>query len=150
MTDTNASAIGKQFESKWLILTAVMLGTFMTPLDASIVNTVLPSITAFFHTEISIVQWVPTVYLLAICCLILLYGRLGDMIGYKRIFLYGLAAFTVTSILCGSSQNIWMLIAFRAVQGLAASMIMAVGFAIVTAMLLALPSHWDWGQHLVA
>jgi EmrB/QacA subfamily drug resistance transporter len=133
MTDTNASAIGKQFESKWLILTAVMLGTFMTPLDASIVNTVLPSVTAFFHTEISIVQWVPTVYLLAICCLILLYGRLGDMIGYKRIFLYGLAAFTVTSILCGSSQNIWMLIAFRAVQGLAASMIMAVGFAIVTA-----------------
>jgi EmrB/QacA subfamily drug resistance transporter len=133
MTDTNASATGKQFESKWLILTAVMLGTFMTPLDGSIVNTVLPSITAFFHTEISIVQWVPTVYLLTICCLILLYGRLGDMIGYKRIFLYGLAAFTVTSILCGSSQNIWMLIAFRAVQGLAASMIMAVGFAIVTA-----------------
>ncbi len=133
MTDTNASATKKRLESKWLILTAVMLGTFMTPLDGSIVNTVLPSITAFFHTEISIVQWVPTVYLLTICCLILLYGRLGDMVGYKKVFIYGLAAFTITSILCGSSQSIWMLIAFRALQGVAASMIMAVGFAIVTA-----------------
>jgi len=133
MTDTNASATKKRPESKWLILSAVMLGTFMTPLDGSIVNTILPSITAYFHTEISIAQWVPTVYLLTICCLILLYGRLGDMVGYKRVFLYGLAAFTITSILCGSSQSIWMLIAFRALQGLAASMIMAVGFAIVTA-----------------
>jgi EmrB/QacA subfamily drug resistance transporter len=133
MTYTNAPATRKRLESKWLILTAVMLGTFMTPLDGSIVNTVLPSITAFFHTEISIAQWVPTVYLLTICCLILLYGRLGDMVGYKRVFLYGLAAFTVTSILCGTSQSIWMLIVFRALQGLAASMIMAVGFAIVTA-----------------
>jgi EmrB/QacA subfamily drug resistance transporter len=133
LTDTDASATEKQPVSRWLILTAVMLGTFMTPLDGSIVNTILPSITAFFHTDISIVQWVPTVYLLTICCLILLFGRLGDMIGYKRVFLYGLAAFTVTSILCGSSQNIWMLIVFRSLQGLAASMIMAVGFAIVTA-----------------
>jgi EmrB/QacA subfamily drug resistance transporter len=134
MTDFGVpSTTKKGLESKWLILTAVMLGTFMTPLDGSIVNTILPSITAFFHTEISTVQWVPTVYLLTICCLILFYGRLGDMIGYKRVFLYGLAAFTITSILCGSSQSIWMLIAFRAMQGLTASMIMAVGVAIVTA-----------------
>jgi len=76
---------------------------------------------------------VPTVYLLTISCLILLYGRLGDMLGYKRIFLYGLAAFTLSSILCGASQSIWMLIAFRAVQGLAAGMMMAVSFAIITA-----------------
>jgi len=55
------------------------------------------------------------------------------MAGYKRIFLFGLAAFTVTAVLCGLSQSIWMLIAFRALQGLAASMIMAVGIAIVTA-----------------
>ena len=134
MTDFGAPSTTKEgLEAKWLILTAVMLGTFMTPLDGSIVNTILPSITAFFHTEISTVQWVPTVYLLTICCLILFYGRLGDMVGYKRVFLYGLAAFTITSILCGSSQSIWMLIAFRALQGLAASMIMAVGVAIVTA-----------------
>ena len=133
MTDIDTSAAKRRLEPKWLILTAVMLGSIMGPLDGSIVNTVLPSITDFFHSEISIAQWVPTVYLLTISCLILLYGRLGDMFGYKRIFLYGLAAFTLSSILCGSSQSIWMLIAFRAVQGLAAGMMMAVSFAIITA-----------------
>jgi len=130
---TSSPAVPEKLDAKWRILAAVMLGTFMAPLDGSIVNTVLPDITRYFRTEISIAQWVPTIYLLTISCLILLYGRLGDMVGYKRIFLYGLAAFVVSSILCGSSQSIWMLIAFRAVQGLAAGMLMAVGLAIVTA-----------------
>lgn len=133
MADSSASGTNRGLESKWLILLSVMVGTFMTPLDGSIVNTILPSITTFFHTDISIAQWVPTVYLLAISCLILLFGRLGDMFGYKRIFLSGVAAFTVTSVMCGFSQGIWMLIAFRGLQGLAASMVMAVGLAIVTA-----------------
>jgi EmrB/QacA subfamily drug resistance transporter len=119
-------------DAKWAILAAVMLGSIMGPLDGSIVNTVLPSITLHFHTDISIAQWVPTIYLLTISCLILLYGRLGDMIGYRTVFLSGLAAFTVTSVLCGISQTIWMLIAFRALQGLAAGMMMSVGYAIVT------------------
>lgn len=134
VNNDSAMVNGNQSRSKWLVLTAVMLGTIMTPLDGSIVNTVLPSITAFFHTDISIVQWVPTIYLLTICCLILLFGRLGDIIGYKKVFMYGLAAFIVTSVLCGASQNIWMLIVFRALQGFAASMIMAMGYAIVTAV----------------
>ncbi len=118
--------------TRWAILGAVMLGSIMGPLDGSIVNTVLPSITRHFHTDISIAQWVPTIYLLTISCLILLYGRLGDMIGYRTVFLWGLAAFTVTSVLCGLSQGIWMLIAFRALQGLAAGMMMSVAYAIVT------------------
>jgi len=133
MSNTDTSATKKRIDPKWLILSAVMLGSFMGPLDGSIVNTVLPEITRYFQTEISIAQWVPTVYLLTISCLILLYGRLGDMVGHKRIYLYGLAAFTVASVLCGSSQSIWMLIACRAIQGLAAGMMMAVGFAIITA-----------------
>jgi MFS family permease len=119
-------------DAKWAILAAVMLGSIMGPLDGSIVNTVLPAITEHFGTEISVAQWVPTIYLLTISCLILLYGRLGDMIGYRTVYLSGLAAFTVTSILCGVSQSIWMLIAFRALQGLAAGMMMSVGYAIVT------------------
>lgn len=122
----------RKYEKKWLILAAVMLGNIMGPLDGSIVNTVLPEITRYFNSDISIAQWVPTIYLLTISCLILLYGRLGDMIGHKKIFLTGLAAFTVTSALCGISQNIWMLIVFRAFQGLAAGMMMAVSFAIIT------------------
>lgn len=132
MNNDHAQAIKQGLDPKWLILGAVMLGSLMGPLDASIVNTVLPKITESFHTDVSISQWVPTVYLLTISCLILLYGRLGDMLGYKRIFTCGLAAFTITSILCGFSQSIWMLIAFRALQGLAAGMMMSVSFAIIT------------------
>ena len=138
MTDTAAPGPKEDIKTKWLILAAVMLGSIMGPLDGSIVNTVLPSIAGYFNTEISIAQWVPTVYLLTISCLIMLYGRLGDMIGYRKVFLYGLLAFTVTSALCGSSQSIWMLIAFRALQGLAAGMMMSVGYAIITA---AFPPH---------
>ena len=126
----------RKIETKWLVLAAVMLGSFMGPLDASIVNTVLPVITQYFHTDISIAQWVPTVYLLTISCFILFYGRLGDTFGYRKIFLYGLAGFTVTSLLCGLSQSIWMLIALRALQGLSAGMIMAVGMAIITSSFL--------------
>jgi len=133
MNNTGVPDKQNGYEAKWHILIAVMLGNIMGPLDGSIVNTVLPEITGFFETEISTAQWVPTIYLLTISCLILLYGRLGDMLGYKRIFLYGLATFTVTSALCGFSQSIWMLISFRALQGLAAGMMMAVSFAIITA-----------------
>jgi hypothetical protein len=59
--DTGASATKKGLESKWPILIAVMVGSVMGPLDASIVHAVAPSITKFFHTEISTAQWVPTV-----------------------------------------------------------------------------------------
>lgn len=118
--------------NKWQILAAVMLGSIMGPLDGSIVNTVLPDITEHFRADIALMQWVPTVYLLTISCLILFYGRLGDMVGYKRVFLLGLGAFIATSVLCGVSQNVWMLIAFRALQALAAGMMMSVGYAIVT------------------
>ena len=133
MNDSRAVTQQKGLQPKWLILSAVMLGSIMGPLDGSIVNTVLPAIARDFDASISIIQWVPTVYLLTISCLILLYGRIGDMVGYKKVYLTGLAAFTVTSVLCGASANEWMLIACRGFQGLAAGMMMSVGYAIVTA-----------------
>lgn len=117
---------------KWQILIAVMIGTFMGPLDGSIVNVVNPAIAEHFDIELTLVQWVVTTYLLTISCMILFWGRLGDMISYKRVFVIGLAAFTLTSALCGASASIWMLIVCRGLQGLAASMTMAVGFALVT------------------
>jgi len=119
---------------KWQILIAVMIGTFMGPLDGSIVNVVNPAIAAHFEIELTLVQWVVTTYLLTISCMILFWGRLGDMISYKRVFVIGLAAFTLTSALCGLSANVWMLIFCRGFQGLAASMTMAVGFALVTSV----------------
>ena len=132
MTD-EATISGRQGDSnKWMILSSVMLGVIMGPIDGSIVNVVLPTIANYFQTDYALVQWVPTIYLLAICSFILVYGRLGDIYGYKRIFLTGLACFAGASLLCGLSRNIWMLIIFRAVQGLTVAMQMALGLAIVT------------------
>ncbi len=121
-----------EYKSKWVILGAVMTGVIMGPIDGSIVNVVLPTIARDFHSDYSIAQWVPTIYLLAVCSFILVYGRLGDMLGYKRIFLTGLGCFALASFLCGFSQSILMLIVFRAIQGLAVAMQMALGLAIVT------------------
>ena len=133
MSEEAAKSSDNQKSSKWLILGAVMLGVIMGPIDASIVNVVLPSIAVYFQVDYALAQWVPTIYLLAICSFILFYGRLGDIYGYKRIFLTGLTLFTIFSLICGFSQSIWMLILFRTLQGLMIAMQMALGMAIVTA-----------------
>lgn len=121
-------------ERRYKVLVAVMLGGIMGPIDASIVNVILPTITSFFNAPLATAQWVPLIYLLTISSLLLFYGRLGDILGYKWVYLAGLAGFTVTSGLCGLAPTIHWLIAFRAIQGIGAGMMMAVPFAILTAV----------------
>jgi len=118
---------------RYSVLAAIMLGSIMGPIDASIVNVVLPTITQSFHVSISTAQWIPMVYLLTISSLLLFYGRLGDILGYRKVYLSGLAGFIIASGLCGLSPSIHWLIAFRAIQGLAAGMMMAIPYAIITA-----------------
>ena len=117
---------------RYSILFSVMLGGIMGPIDASIVNVILPTISQSFKVSIALSQWVPMVYLLTISSLLLFYGRLGDIFGYKNIFLTGLGGFVVVSCFCGFSPTIYFLIAFRALQGLFAGMMMSVSFAIIT------------------
>ncbi len=127
---------GVQYSRRYFILVAIMLSTIMGPIDASSVNIILPTIAEHFGVELSAAQWVPMTYLLVISSLLLFYGRLGDILGYKRLYLTGLAGSITGSALCGLSYflpSIHWLIAFRAVQGLAAGMVMAVPFAIITA-----------------
>ena len=119
---------------RYRVLAAVMLGGIMGPIDASIVNVILPTIASFFGAPIATAQWVPLIYLLIISSLLLFYGRLGDILGYKRVYLLGLACFVVTSGLCGLAPTIYWLIAFRAIQGIGAGMMMSVQFAILTAV----------------
>jgi EmrB/QacA subfamily drug resistance transporter len=118
---------------RYSILVAIMLGGIMGPIDASIVNTVLPTITQSFGIDISEAQWVPMVYLMTIGSLLLFYGRLGDIFGYKKVYLAGLGGFVVASGLCSLSPTVHWLIAFRAIQGLAAGMMMSMAYAILTA-----------------
>lgn len=109
----------------------MMLGGIMGPLDGGIVNTVLPTIANFFEAEIAVAQWVPMACLLAIGTSLLFYGRLGDVWGYKKVYLCGLIGFVVTSVLCGLSPSIYWLIIFRAFQGLAGGMMMSIAYAII-------------------
>ena len=118
---------------RYSILAAIMLGSIMGPIDASIVNVVLPTITQFFGVQLSTAQWVPMAYLLTISSLLLFYGRLGDILGYKKVYVAGLSGFIIASGLCGLSPTIEWLILFRAIQGLAAGMMMAVPYAIIAA-----------------
>ncbi len=103
----------------------------MGPLDGSIINVVLPTIADFFGAEIAVAGWVTMVYLLAVGSLLLFWGRLGDIWGYKKVYLYGLGGFIFTSALCGLSPGIYWLIIFRALQGLAAGMMMSIPYAII-------------------
>ena len=103
----------------------------MATLDGSIVNIALPSIGQAFGIDLATVEWVVVAYLLVVGSLLLPFGRLGEVLSFRRVYLVGFAIFTVASVLCGASPGPGALIAARAVQGVGAAMIMAMGPAII-------------------
>ncbi len=117
---------------KWLVLSSVSVGTFMATLDGSIVNISLPKIQQAFGVNLSSVEWIVVAYLLVVGALLLPFGRVGDIIGYKWVYLAGFTLFAGASALCGISQSVWMLVGFRSLQGIGAAMLQAMGPAIVT------------------
>lgn len=119
--------------TKWWVLLTVGLGTFMSALDASIVNITLPAMRADFGVDIARIEWVVTVYLLVVSALLLTFGRLGDLRGHRQVYLVGFGIFIVASGLCGLSPNEGFLIGFRALQALGAAMLFATSPAILTA-----------------
>ncbi|MHB1418353.1 MAG: MFS transporter [Bacillota bacterium] len=129
----DATTIELKNSYKWWALAAVAVGTFMGPLDSSVVNIAMPTFSAFFKVPVTTVEWVATSYLLVISSLLLTYGRLGDLYGHKPIYIAGFVVFTLGSVLAGLSHTISLLIAFRVFQALGAGMMMAIGPAIVTA-----------------
>ncbi len=120
-----------RLDRKWLILSSVSLGTFMATLDGSIVNISLPQIQGAFGIGISAVEWVSVGYLLVVGSFLLPFGRLGEILTFKRVYLAGFVLFTAASVLCGLAPSAESLIAFRAVQGVGAAMLQAMGPAIV-------------------
>jgi EmrB/QacA subfamily drug resistance transporter len=116
---------------RWLALYILCLGVLMIVLDTTIVNVALPSIREDLHfTETSLV-WVVNAYLLTFGGFLLLGGRLGDLFGHRRIFLLGLAGFTVASAACGLATTQMVLIAARAVQGLGGAVVTAVALSLI-------------------
>lgn len=122
-----------------LLILAISLATFMSALDGTIVNIALPTISEAFDVSTSAVSWVATIYLLVMAGLVLIVGKISDIIGFKRIFLSGFVIFTIGSFCCGFLPELLdsfaSLIGSRAFQGIGGAMITAIAPAMVTAFI---------------
>jgi EmrB/QacA subfamily drug resistance transporter len=116
---------------RWLTLVVVCLAQLMIVLDTTIVNVALPSIQRDLHFSQSDLTWVINAFLVTFGSLLLLAGRLGDLIGRKRVFLIGVTVFTLASALCGAAWNSDVLIAARFIQGIGAALQASVILAII-------------------
>lgn len=121
-----------KIKKEWAILLTVLPMTFMTTLDSSIVNVALPTMARELNTTMAGIEWVVTSYLIVICATILLFGKLGDILGKTRIFKFGIGIFTIGSLLCGLSNTLFMLILSRIVQAIGAGAAMATNQGIIT------------------
>ena len=119
--------------SKWLILISVCIGSFMSGMSASMVNIAFPRLAAIFNTDASVVLWVTVAFLLVNTGLMPIVGKIGDILGRKKLYLIGLGIFTLALVLCSISQSLVQLIIYRAIQGVGSAIIIALSYAIVTA-----------------
>ena len=118
---------------KWWTLAAVAFGLFMIMLDNTVVNVALPSIAADLHISISELEWIVTGYALVFAALLITGGKLADMFGRRRIFIIGLAIFSLASLACGLAPNAGFLIGARGVQGVGAALMSPATLSIITA-----------------
>lgn len=122
----------RQDDTRWLMLGLVCVGTFMGTLDVSIVNVALPTLTRAFNTNVAVSQWFVLAYSFVITVFLLTFGRLGDLVGRRCIYVAGTIVFVAGSLACGLSVSALMLIVSRAAQGLGSAVTMSAGPALVT------------------
>jgi EmrB/QacA subfamily drug resistance transporter len=133
MPDTALSPVAND-RQRWIALVVLCLGFLMIILDATIVNVALPSIQTDLGFSQSGLAWVVNAYLIAFGGLLLLAGRIGDLIGRRRVFMIGLVSFTAASLLCGVSQSRGLLIGARFVQGVGGALTSAVILGMIVTM----------------
>src|SRR5437879_11776959 len=117
---------------RWFVLAVIVAAQFMVVLDVAIVNVALPSIRTDLHFSEASLQWVITAYSILFGGVLLLGGRLADILGRRRLFVAGLVLFTVSSLLDGPAWSGGALIAFRALQGLGAALLSPAALSILT------------------
>src|SRR5437667_6172959 len=130
LTDDLAPTTGRS-SGRWFALMVLCLGALMIVLDVTVVNVALPSIRQDLGFSETSLAWVVNAYLLTYGGFLLLGGRLGDLFGHRRLFLAGIALFTLASLACGLSTTQWMLVAARAVQGLGGAVASAVSLSLM-------------------
>lgn len=112
-------------------LASLSLAVLLASLGTGIANVALPTLAEAFKASFQAVQWVVLAYLLAITTMIVSVGRLGDLVGRRRLLVAGISLFTLASVLCGLAPTLWLLIVARALQGLGAAIMMALTMALV-------------------
>ena len=117
--------------NRWLALVVLCLGDLMIVLDVTIVGVALPSIREDLGFSETSLAWVVNAYLLTFGGFLLLGGRLGDLFGHQRLFLIGIALFTVASLGCGLATSQEALVVARAVQGLGGAVVSAVALSLI-------------------
>jgi EmrB/QacA subfamily drug resistance transporter len=130
-TDAAASALAMADRRRWIALVVVCLAMFMNALDGSIVNVALPAIQRSLLFTQSGLTWVVDAYLISFGSFLLMAGRLGDLVGRKKVFLSGVTLFMLASIACGSAQTQGMLVGARFVQGIGGALSSSVIVAII-------------------
>jgi EmrB/QacA subfamily drug resistance transporter len=120
------------YKNRWIILVNVLLATFMATLDGSIVNVALPDMAQKMHVSMAAIEWVVTSFLIAVAATILIFGRIGDIIGKTRVFKFGVVLFTIGSLLCGFTNSLPFLVGARVIQAIGAAATMATNQGIIT------------------
>ncbi|MCX6485820.1 MAG: DHA2 family efflux MFS transporter permease subunit [Rhodoluna sp.] len=126
-----STAVETGYKYRWLVLTVVLVAEIMDLFDATIVNVAGPTLAQKLSASNTDLQWVIGGYALALGSGLILGGRLGDRFGRRNMFLFGLAGFTLVSLLCAIAPNIESLIVFRFVQGFLGAMLLPQGFGLI-------------------
>ena len=117
---------------KWKALATAAMGNIMATMDVSIVNLSFPTLTRVFSADLDTVMWTTLAYILVSVSILLVVGRISDMVGKKRIYTLGIFVFTLGVVACSISQSIGQLVFFRSLQAVGAAMTISCGTAIVT------------------
>ena len=120
--------------NRWSILLITLLAAFLMPFMGSSINIALPSIGEEFNIDAILLSWIATAFILSIAVCLIPFGRIADIYGRKKIFIYGMFIYTLGSVLAGFSVSATMLIASRALQGIGSAMFSATGMAILTSV----------------
>lgn len=135
MNGSNKAATSNDGEvDKGVVLFVAAMAAFLTPFMGSSINIAIPSIAREFKVDAVTLTWITTTYLLAAAMFLVPFGKMADIYGRKRIFLFGVAGYTIVSLLCGLATSEAMLIALRAMQGITDAMMFGTSMAIVSSV----------------
>ncbi len=122
---------GQAYRNRYIIMAIVLAGIFMSVLDGIVVSIALPTMTSYFHVDLASSQWITTAYLLTITSLLLICGKVSDFTGRVPMFTAGIGLFSLSSLACGLSTSLPMLIGFRVIQAIGGAMMFSISGAII-------------------